>query len=967
MNARFVICVFIGLFLSICINAQIPNRFLLFDVNAGLSQNSVTCFFEDSRGLLWIGTQDGLNSFDGRTFKQYASIFDDTSTLSHKYILKIAEDKLGNLWIGTAFGLNKLNTKTGKVQRVFINFKKESKFSISPYESFYINDRNALILFRGKITYTINCKSLQVSQIQSGSHTPHCISSNRIGQYVLRNDSLINLQQYEKSIDVGGFIDGTTVSKISANSSYALMLSKSPKQEVLVLDLQRKQLLYAIPSTDKIFDIAITANHTVQLCTDNGFKAFKIGHPNSSIRYDENNPQSIPSGPILCSYEDSKHNLWIGTAASGIAVQPAAFTNFEQIANPHKKDAIQDIYVSDKATFIAANTGVYRIVNNRMQLVKSFGSNRVNAVCYWNGLIYVSVEQQGIYVLTSQGEITHTFQVSNSILESNQIFSFKEIDNHLGLCTEKYFYTLNNNHQLSKLKVDAQKGNYAYVLDCYQDANRNIYLATNNGIALLSPEGKTKQFFPSMDFQDIFGKTIISSVSGYGDSIMVSTLDNGIFILQNHRVVKHYYYNHGLPNNAVYKVVRTGNGNLWACTNAGIAILSLGQSNFSMIRQSQGLPNSYYSFGSIEAKGNNIYVGTDQGLFIAVDSALNISPIKVQPFVENISLNGRSIDFSQQDIMLDAYQKNVELQFGHATTFDNMVFAYQLNNSGWEVLPLNQNRINFSNFPLGKNTLKIKCASAVSEIKEAWMTTYSLHVKIPWHLRWYTMLFFCVMGGLLLYSIIAYYFKLKNEKRIRKYENELKLQNERERISRDLHDNLGSYATALLSKIQQMRKLKDSKDLDDMNILGTNIISNIRETIWIMQTKDIKIQDFSDKIKNYILKLKPVYTTLHIKVTDEITENVVLSPTVTTHLFRIIQEAIQNCVKHAQATELNILFQSKMGIIIRIEDNGIGYATNKQDDHYGIQNMRHRATEMGFSFEIGKSAQGTLIILKEAD
>jgi signal transduction histidine kinase len=106
---------------------------------------------------------------------------------------------------------------------------------------------------------------------------------------------------------------------------------------------------------------------------------------------------------------------------------------------------------------------------------------------------------------------------------------------------------------------------------------------------------------------------------------------------------------------------------------------------------------------------------------------------------------------------------------------------------------------------------------------------------------------------------------------------------------------------------------------------------------------------------------------LHIKVTDEITENVVLSPTVTTHLFRIIQEAIQNCVKHAQATELNILFQSKMGIIIRIEDNGIGYATNKQDDHYGIQNMRHRATEMGFSFEIGKSAQGTLIILKEAD
>ena len=95
-----------------------PARFEHLSLEQGLSQSSVFCILQDSKGFLWICTQDGLNQYDGYGFTIYRPIPDDDQSLSDSYILSLYEDQDRTLWIGTyGGGLNSLDLDTGEITR----------------------------------------------------------------------------------------------------------------------------------------------------------------------------------------------------------------------------------------------------------------------------------------------------------------------------------------------------------------------------------------------------------------------------------------------------------------------------------------------------------------------------------------------------------------------------------------------------------------------------------------------------------------------------------------------------------------------------------------------------------------------------------------------------------------------------------------------------------------------------------
>jgi signal transduction histidine kinase len=946
-------------------SAQVPNRFLLFDVKSGLTQNSVTCFFEDSKGIIWVGTQDGLNRFDGKTFQQFTCNPTDTNTLSNKYVLNIAEDGEGNLWIGTAAGLNKLNTTNGKISRVFINNSHAEKTQAVLYEQFLFDTEKNLFVLSNGLLYKKSHASKQW-QLQDSSNVSRLFASpDNKHQYIIKNDSVFDLSSKQLIINLQQSLPKKQVLKAAANSRYILFYSENQSSTIDIYELKKKQFIKSIALPSKAFDIKIRNDNSIYASLNNGFMIYKNIEAANPIYYDAANPQSLPSGPILNSFVDSKNNLWIGSASSGMAVQPSSFANFTLVPSLHKNDAIQDIAQQNNDTIIASNTGVYRVANGRMVLIKSFGPNRVNAVLSHNGFIYAAVEHCGLYKLSTQGSVLKIFSTNNTALQSNQIFAIKNIGKAIALCTEKYLYILDANDKISLIPLGKDSLQYTYVLNCSTDRNGLNYVATNNGVAVLDKNFVTQQLIASQTQQDILGKTIVSNVFANNDTLFISTLDNGIFLLRNNKILKHYYLNNGLQNNVVYNIARAANGELWACTNAGIASCNKGEDVFTPISINNGLPISYYSFGSMQCQNNTILIGTDNGLYVGDVSKMNFPQTKIQAFIHQIVIDGKVLPTLGERIEIDAYKKTVEISFGHATIFDNTVFAYQLNNLPWVILPTNQKRINFSDFPLGKNKLSVKVANNAESLDAASVSEYSIIVQIPWYLRWWVIALASIVLFFTIFYAIKNYYKRKNEQKMLAYQNELNVQHERERISRDLHDNLGSYATALLSKIQQIKTTEHTKDLLEMNELGNSIISNIRETIWIMQTKDIKLQDFSDKIKNYVLKLKPIYPEIEMIVKDDITNNISLTPTTTTHLFRIIQEAIHNCVKHAQASKLLISFGNEEKLYITIQDDGIGYENDNIGEHYGIKNMHTRAAEINCTFKIEKMERGTKITLAQ--
>ena len=93
-------------------------RVVIFNVDTGLTQSTVTSVIQDSKGFLWIATQDGLNRYDGYTFKPYRNNPLDSTSLSNNNINSICEDSFGNVWLGTNNGLSMLERSSGK----FINY-----------------------------------------------------------------------------------------------------------------------------------------------------------------------------------------------------------------------------------------------------------------------------------------------------------------------------------------------------------------------------------------------------------------------------------------------------------------------------------------------------------------------------------------------------------------------------------------------------------------------------------------------------------------------------------------------------------------------------------------------------------------------------------------------------------------------------------------------------------------------------
>ncbi|WP_316634734.1 two-component regulator propeller domain-containing protein, partial [uncultured Flavobacterium sp.] len=103
------------------------------DNNKGLSNSSINTIFQDSDNLLWIGTWDGLNRYDGSNFKIYRPEANNENSLSNQVILKIDEDSNGNIWIVTIHGINRFDKKTGTFQRYYFSRKDISPLSESEF------------------------------------------------------------------------------------------------------------------------------------------------------------------------------------------------------------------------------------------------------------------------------------------------------------------------------------------------------------------------------------------------------------------------------------------------------------------------------------------------------------------------------------------------------------------------------------------------------------------------------------------------------------------------------------------------------------------------------------------------------------------------------------------------------------------------------------------------------------------
>jgi signal transduction histidine kinase len=218
---------------------------------------------------------------------------------------------------------------------------------------------------------------------------------------------------------------------------------------------------------------------------------------------------------------------------------------------------------------------------------------------------------------------------------------------------------------------------------------------------------------------------------------------------------------------------------------------------------------------------------------------------------------------------------------------------------------------------------------------------------------------------LMVYLLIAIrstmmYKEFEHQFVLAKIESERKIQEQRMEIARDLHDSLGAQLTLINSVTDNIKNsIKPSEEallqkIERLSYFSEKSITELKNALWVLSADEIMLADFRSQLANFISKIIESNPDLEIVYTFDIQKNTLLDTKQAAHLFRIIQEFINNSMKYAQTDKLWILIdQDNEKLQFELRDNGIGFDPNVvKENSYGIANLQHRVQSMAGSFQL---------------
>jgi len=947
-----------------------------FTVKQGLSQNSVTSILRSTDGMLWVGTQDGLNRFDGYSFTHYQHDAEDSLSISDQYITAIHEDKQGRIWIGTRHGLNLLNKNNGRFTRIYPDEKSRNKVQSQTQSIANMGDKFLLASIATNV-YKLAIPNKKITQLNKGAIDQDNIAfvEGRIW-HVWDREHVCNIedcgspnhQQVKKRPDADLLND--LVFADHAAKLWHLSLQEN-KSIVSIYDTRiNKWEKRSFEIRSRINHLAFDRNNQTWLATEDGI--LTINASGKVIPFKEGNKKF--NGKVLFIYPDQDGLIWIGYADKGLAMYNPSANLFRLETNDvENKTIFTSLELADGNVLMG---GAFGAVLKRQNKWEPFYRSKVSASAIdGKGNIWLGSPGQGIVVMGMNKQVLARYNKEGSHIPSNDVFHlqydqrtgriFASTKSGLSVFDEKnsQWSVLNNSENLQQsLPMTG-----TYVMHTMIDSKGHTWVSTNGGIDVLDPQLKLVKQFNSDTDTSIIKRTIITSVAeDFRGNKWFSTLSNGLYQYDG-KDIQHYGIKEGLASNICYGAVADEKDRIWISTSAGINMFDPVRKRVTSFGEDDGIANSDYTISStrVTPKGL-VHIGSTDGLVIIDPSVYKEDNRKL-----NVYLNETMVNYEPVAIE-NRYQFSPEtkiVSFGFsAPVFINankVIYQYRLRgfDTNWVTLNADNRRASFTNLPYRNLILELRASTHLSMMEKAPITAIPIEVLPPF---WRKPLFLIPTLLLLLAGIfmaIRMYLQRKIAKGKRKAEIEQTIYKERERISRDLHDRLGAYAAAIKNNVVRIEK-SDRIVKDQLQQLKENaeeMVMALRETIWALQLPGVSMINLSDRFKSLVNRIAINYPDIEISFKEEILIDKELSPSEGIQMMRIMQEALTNALKHAHATAIVIRIFSENGIEISISDNGRGFDSENVEKGQGLENMRQRAHEAGFNYFISSDDSGTRV------
>jgi signal transduction histidine kinase len=307
------------------------------------------------------------------------------------------------------------------------------------------------------------------------------------------------------------------------------------------------------------------------------------------------------------------------------------------------------------------------------------------------------------------------------------------------------------------------------------------------------------------------------------------------------------------------------------------------------------------------------------------------------------------------------YKLDTKLFFLYSTLADNYKAMHNLD----EYARVTDNIIRLKDSIYAKNSSdELAVLNAKYELQKKENTIIQQHFDIVQRNYW-------IYGAiiLMLFGVLLWYINYKNNKRKQEQKMALALleekqlsekavlvaqELERKRIAADLHDNLGAYAAAISSNVDNIAAVKNGSNnsvYEELKNNSQSIVSQLNDTIWVLTKERLALTSISDRLKVFIQRLNRSYPAVQIDVKENIQADRILAPMQALHLFKILQEAIINALKHSDCTRIIIAIESDTEWKITIHDDGMGIPEKPAPTAggNGLYNMKNRSRDAGWN------------------
>lgn len=829
------------------------------NIEQGISQSTIEDIFQDSEGYIWLGTNDGLNRYNGYEFKIY-NYEEYQNSISHNGITDITEDKYGNIWVNTVSGVNKINKKTEKISNYTeINGKIKED---STTEIIVTKDNNILVgTYEGLNIYNAKEDRFDIILEQKDGILSSCIYS--IDEDINGNiwiGTELGLNKLSKDFKVlETYTSESEIYNIFCDDENGFVWAGSDSSGLLKIDTKTKEVTQYINDIED--ENSIPANQVGVIIRDSKGNLW-VGTTNGLARYNEKNDSfdvyknkvydknSLVYNDVRSIIEDREGVLWVGTY-SGISIFDTESSIKYYNAGLDdgyllSENMVHGIYEDDEGyLWIGSRTKGVNIIDRENNTSKSINmesnnviqSNSINDITGYKDFIFVATDA-GVLKINKKENTIQNYNLEDGLIGENVKDIFVCDKNYLWIGSTNGLNLLDiENDKIIDMTDYVDEGSYVRYVYQGQDGSYYIGFLRDGGLGIIEPNSKETKYYKNIpnDKTSISSNRIRYINEDSKGNIWIGTSYGLNKYDPKTKVFKRYTTSDGIANNTIYGVLVDDNDNIWVSTNKGISQIDTKNNTVNNLSVTDGLQgNEFNGNAAFKSKSGELFFGGINGLNAFYSEDVNSINNKSKVIFDGFKVNDKDyLDIN--GLKFDNNTENIKIKFFTPvySSNKNISYEYELIGSNSSKATTKENYVIYNDLLPGKYTFKVRAVDSRGDISDS--ETIEFSIKYP---------FWMSPIACFIYLVIAILFIINNKYKL-KYLDRL-VKSRTKELEEQMIKNEELYNNNI--KIEE-NKNKYLVNLSHELRTPLNVISSTNQLLLELSKKDnIK----SDKLAYYI-------------------------------------------------------------------------------------------------------------------